>query len=68
MTAADARQLTIELGVGAAAAKVVADAPPFSDDQVIVLRGILLSEHDDGADPAADPIAKSDRNPDDEAS
>jgi hypothetical protein len=68
MTAADARQLVYDLGADDTVAKVVADAPPFSDDQLVVLRGILLSGNDDGADPAADPIAKSGRNPDDAGS
>jgi hypothetical protein len=56
MTAGDARRLVRALGADDAAAKVVADAPALSDDQIVVLRGILLSEHVDGADPAADPI------------
>jgi hypothetical protein len=68
VTAADARQLVADLGADNAAGKVVADAPELTNVQRDALRGILLFGNDDGADPAADPIAKSGRNPDDAAS
>jgi hypothetical protein len=43
MRAADGRRIVAELDVEDAVAKAAADAPPLSDEQRVVLRGIWLS-------------------------
>jgi hypothetical protein len=51
MSAADARRIVDELGVDDAVAKIVADAPPLSDEQLVALRGILMSPDAETASP-----------------
>jgi hypothetical protein len=55
--AEDARQLVHDLGADDAVAKVVGDAPPLTDAQREILRGILMSGHDDGVGLDTDPIS-----------
>jgi hypothetical protein len=57
MNAADARRFIAEHGLAERVQKIAADAPPLSDDQLVVLRGILLSGNDDGAGLDTDPIS-----------
>jgi hypothetical protein len=57
MIAADAHRFVAEHDLEDHVAKVAADAPELTAAQRDALRHIWLSGHDDGADPAADPIS-----------